>query len=276
VGDRIYASLWPSQAPAPIGARPDRYAAPVPEAGAKDLPAVGVRPVLVAAFGTYRRRFGLIAGAALVVFGISAGLDVLVDAVDDRVSEYPGLVATLLVIAGLATFGTTFFAGLLDRIVGEEERGHPRRPLGQLLRTLPYWRLLAADVLLSLGAVVGTLLLIVPGLILYTYFALVGPAVVMEDRGVFDAFRRSTRLVRGKFWLTFLLVTLPILVEEDAVHGIVALVGDAGPLLVFGVNALAGAAVGSVVALVEVTLAGRLAMRKPEPATERARRRVAA
>jgi hypothetical protein len=248
----------------------------VPVAGAKELPAVGVRPVLAAAFGTYRRRFGLIAGSALVVFGISGGLDVLVDAVDERAPEYPGLVATLLVIAGLATFGTTFFAGLLDRIVGEEERGHPRRPLGQVLRTLPYWRLLAADVLLSLGAVVGTLFLIVPGLILYTYFALVGPAVVMEDRGVFDAFRRSTRLVRGKFWLTFILVTLPILVEEDAVHGIVALVGDASPFLVFVVNALAGAAVGSVVALVEVTLAGRLAMRKPEPTTERARRRAAA
>ena len=173
----------------------------MPEAGAKNLPAVGVRPVLVAAFGTYRRRFGLIAGAALVVFGISAGLDVLVNAVNDRVSEHPGLVATLLVVASLATFGTTFFAGLLDRIVGEEERGHPRRPLGELLRTLPYWRLLAADVLLSLGAVFATILLIVPGLIFYTYFSLVGPAVVMEDRKVFDAFRRSMRLVRGKFWL---------------------------------------------------------------------------
>jgi len=238
----------------------------VPQAGATSLPSVGVRAVLAAAFGTYRRRFGLIAGAALVVFGISAGLDVLIDAVGDWASEYPGLVATLLVIAGLATFGTTFFAGLLDRIVGEEERGHPRRPLGQLLRTLPYWRLLAADVLLSLGAVVATILLIVPGLIFYTYFSLVGPAVVMEDRRVFDGFRRSRRLIRGKFWLTFLLVTLPILVEEDLVHGIVALVGDASPLLVFVVNALAGAAVGSVVALVEVTLAGRLAMRKPDPA----------
>jgi hypothetical protein len=238
----------------------------VPEAGAKNLPAVGVRPVLVAAFGTYRRRFWLIAGAALVVFGIGAGVDVFVDAVNDRASEYPGLVATILVIASLATFGTTFFAGLLDRIVGEEERGHPRRPLGQLLRTLPYWRLLAADVLLSLGAVFATILLIVPGLIFYTYFSLVGPAVVMEDRKVFDAFRRSMRLVRGKFWLTFLLVTVPLLVEEDVVHGVVALVDDASPFLVFVVNALAGAVVGSVIALVEVTLAGRLAMRKPDPA----------
>jgi hypothetical protein len=231
-----------------------------------ELPAVGVRSVLAAAFGTYRRRFGLIAGAALVVFGISAGIDVLFDMAGDIVGDYPGLLAPLLVIAGVATFGTTFFAGLLDRIVGEEERGHPRRSLREVLRTLPYWRLIGADVLLSLGAVVALLLLVVPGLIFYTFFSLVGPAVVMEDRGVFDGFRRSMRLVRGHFWLTLLLVTLPILVEEDVVHGIVALVGDASPLLVFVVNALAGAAVGSVVALVEVTLAGRLAIRKPDPA----------
>ncbi len=109
------------------------------------------------------------------------------------VGDYPGLLAPLLVIAGVATFGTTFFAGLLDRIVGEEERGHPRRSLREVLRTLPYWRLIGADVLLSLGAVVALLLLVVPGLIFYTFFSLVGPAVVMEDRGVFDGFRRSVR-----------------------------------------------------------------------------------
>lgn len=231
----------------------------------KDLPPVGVRAVVGAAFRVYRHRFGLVAASALVVFGISAGLDVLFDVVGDKLGDYPGLLAPLLVLAGVATFGTTFFAGLLDRIVGEEERGHPRRSLGQVLRTLPYWRLIGADVLLSLGAVVALLLLLVPGLIFYTYFSLVGPAVVMEDRGVFDGFRRSVRLVRGHFWLTLLLVTLPILVEEDLVHGIVALVGDAAPLVVFVVNALAGAAVGSIVALVEVMLASRLAMRKPEP-----------
>ena len=232
---------------------------------ANELPGLGVRAVLGAAIRTYRRRFGLIAGAALVVFGISAGIDVLFDVAGDWVGDYPGILAPLLVIAGVATFGTTFFAGLLDRIVGEEERGHPRRSLREVVRPLPDWRLIGADVLLSLGAVVALLLLVVPGLIFYTFFSLVGPAVVMEDRGVFDGFRRSMRLVRGHFWLTLLLVTLPILVEEDVVHGIVALLGDAAPLLVFVVNALAGAAVGSVVALVEVTLAGRLAMRKPDP-----------
>jgi hypothetical protein len=229
-------------------------------------PGLGVRAVLGAALRVYRHRFGLVAGSALVVFGISAGIDVLFDVVGDAVGDYPGLLAPLLVIAGVATFGTTFFAGLLDRIVGEEERGHPRRSLREVLRTLPYRRLIGADVLLSLGAVVTLLLLVVPGLIFYTFFSLVGPAVVMEDRGVFDGFRRSMRLVRGHFWLTFVLVTFPILFEEDVVHGIVSLVHDASPLLVFVVNTLAGAAVGSVVALVEVMLASRLAMRKPDPA----------
>ena len=231
-----------------------------------ELPGVGVRTVLGAALRVYRHRFVLVAGSALVVFGITAGIDVLFDVLGDAVDDSPGLLAPLLVIAGVATFGTTFFAGLLDRIVGEEERGHPRRSLREVLRTLPYWRLIGADVLLSLGAVVTLLLLVVPGLIFYTFFSLVGPAVVMEDRGVFDGFRRSVRLVRGHFWLTFVLVTLPILFEEDVVHGVVALVHDASPFLVFVVNALAGAVVGSVVALVEVMLASRLAMRKPEPA----------
>jgi hypothetical protein len=237
----------------------------VPEAGANDLPAVGVRPVVGAAFGTYRRRFGMIAGAALVVFGISASVDVLVDVLADQAGDNPGLVALLLTVVGLAVFGTEFFAGLMDRVVGEEERGHPRQQLRQILRTLPYGRLIAVDLLLVLGTAVLSLALLVPGIVFFTFYSLVGPAVVMEDRKVLSAFRRSARLVRGHFWLVFLLVTLPIALEENVVHGIVEAVDSLGLLAVFVINTLAGAAVGSVVAVVEVTLAHRLAIRKPDP-----------
>jgi hypothetical protein len=224
-----------------------------------------VRPVVVAAFGTYRRRFGMIVGAALVVFGISALVDVLADVLADEAGDNPTLVALVLTIGGLAVFGTEFFAGLMDRVVGEEERGHPRQRLRDILRTLPYWRLIGADVLLALGTALFTLALIVPGIIFFTFFALVGPAVVMEDRKVFSAFRRSARLVRGHFWLVFVLVTLPIVLEENVVHGIVEACEGLGVLSVFVVNALAGAAVGSIVAVVEVTMAHRLAMHNPEP-----------
>jgi hypothetical protein len=236
----------------------------VPEAGVNRLPAIGVRPVLAGAASTYRRRFGVIAGAALFVFGISATVDVAADVLADQAGDNPGLVAVVLTMAGLAIFGTEFFAGLMDRIVGEEERGHPRQPLRRILRKLPYGRLIVADLLLALGTALFSLALFVPGLLFFTFFSLVGPAVVMEDRKVFSAFGRSRRLVRGHFWLVFLLVVLPIILEENVVHGIVEAAEGLGPLWVFAINALVGAAVGSVVAVVEVTLAQRLAMRKPE------------
>ena len=235
----------------------------MPAAETSELPSVAVRRVLGTAFGILRRRFRLIAGAALVVFSISAGVDVLGEALADQASN-PGLVAVVVMATSLALFGTEFFAGLLDRIVGEEERGHPRQPLGQVLRTLPYFRLIAADVLLALGGAALSILLVVPGLIFFTWFSLVGPVIVMENRKVLSAFGRSRRLVHGKFWLVFLLVTLPVLVEEEVVHGIVGAFGSVDPLWVFIFNVVAGAAVGSIVALVEVTLAHRLAIRKPE------------
>jgi hypothetical protein len=235
----------------------------MPDGSTELGPSIAVRSILAAAFSTYRRRFGLIAGAAIVVFGVSATVDVLVDVLSDEY-ENPMLIALLFTMAGLAVFGTEFFAGLMDRVAGEEERGHPRQPLRQILRKLPYGRLIAADLLLALGTALFSFALIVPGIIFFTLFSLVGPAVVMEDRKVFSAFGRSRRLVRGHFWLVFFLVTLPIVVEENVVHGIVEAFEGLGVFAVFVVNTLAGGIVGSVVAVVEVTLAHRLAIRKPE------------
>jgi hypothetical protein len=236
----------------------------VPEAGTNQQPAVGVRSVLSGALRVLRRRFRLVAGAAVVVFGASAVVDVLVDTIADRTENAGALTAVVLMAAGLALFGTTFFAGLLDRVVVAEEHGGAPPSLGAVLRTLPYGRLIAADLLLTVGAGVLLIFLVVPGLVFYTFFCLVGPIIVREDRKVRDAFRRSRQLVRKKFWLVFLLVTLPVFVEEDVVHGIVTAAESLGPLLVFVLNAVAEAAVGSVVALVEVTLAHRLARRSPE------------
>jgi hypothetical protein len=221
--------------------------------------------VVATAFRVLRRRFFLVAGPALVVFGISAGVDVLTDALAETTDKTGGLLTALVLLAtGMALFGTTFFAGFLDHIVAAEERGEPPPKLGHVLRILPYGRLIAADFLLMLGTAALIIFLIAPGLAFFTFFCLVGPIIVREDRKVRDAFRRSRRLVRGKFWLVFLLVTVPVALEEDVVHVFVEAAHGLDPLLVFLVNAAAGTAVGSVVALLEVTLAHRLARRMPE------------
>ena len=48
--------------------------------------------------------------------------------------------------------------------------------------------------------------MIVPGLILITIWAVVAPSIVVEDKGVFEAFGRSRELVRGNGWKVFVAI----------------------------------------------------------------------
>ena len=63
--------------------------------------------------------------------------------------------------------------------------------------------MLGASILAGLGIAAGLLLLIVPGLILLTWWALIAPAIVLENKGIFDSFGRSRELVRGNGWSVF-------------------------------------------------------------------------
>jgi len=78
--------------------------------------------------------------------------------------------------------------------------------------TRKFWPLLGLALLLTLGVVVGTILLIVPGVILAMAWSVSFPALVLEDRGVFAAFKRSADLTRGKRWSIFLLFFLVFLI----------------------------------------------------------------
>lgn len=74
------------------------------------------------------------------------------------------------------------------------------------------WTLLGAGLLAAFGIAIGLVLLIVPGLILLTWWALISPAVVLEKKGVIEAFGRSRELVRGYGWSVFAVVILTILI----------------------------------------------------------------
>jgi hypothetical protein len=68
-----------------------------------------------------------------------------------------------------------------------------------------FWPMLVLTMLMGIGVFFGTVLLIVPGVILSLAWSVALPAMVLEDRGVFAAFRRSLVLTRGKRWPIFLL-----------------------------------------------------------------------
>lgn len=55
----------------------------------------------------------------------------------------------------------------------------------------------------GLGIVVGMMLLLVPGIILYVMWSVAAPALVEENLGIFEAFGRSNDLTRGARWKIF-------------------------------------------------------------------------
>src|SRR4051812_22591323 len=149
----------------------------------------------------------------------------------------PLLLALALTASGFATFGSTFYAGFLDEEVGGELRGEPSPPLRTILRELPWAQLLIADLVLTLVVTVLQLGLVIPGLVALTLYAVVGPIINIERRGVRASFARSRRLVWPHFGLVFLVVTLPLFVEHELFHTLSILVLEHSFTAVWAVNA---------------------------------------
>jgi hypothetical protein len=68
-----------------------------------------------------------------------------------------------------------------------------------------------ASILAGLGIAVGLILLIVPGLVLLTWWVLIIPVIVLEGTSAGEAFSRSRELVRGHGWSVFGVIVLTFL-----------------------------------------------------------------
>jgi hypothetical protein len=72
--------------------------------------------------------------------------------------------------------------------------------------------IIVGGLLAGLGIALGLVLLIVPGLILLTWWIVLIPVIVLEERSAGEAFGRSRELVRGHAWSVFGVIVLTILV----------------------------------------------------------------
>jgi hypothetical protein len=70
---------------------------------------------------------------------------------------------------------------------------------------------LVAGILAGIGVAVGLILLIVPGLVLLTWWCVIVPTIVLENRSAGESFSRSRELVRGYGWNVFGVIVLVIL-----------------------------------------------------------------
>lgn len=188
-------------------------------------PVKEIRPgeVVGEVFSIYRDNFGALIGSALVVFLVVGLLSALLETADSVVL---GLLAAAVRLAGHA-----LYTGFVVKLVQDVRDGRRDDTVGDLFSAaapaiLP---LIAFGILFAIGVAIGFVLLIVPGLILLTFWSLGAPAIVVEGASPFEAFGRSWRLVKGDAWSIFatLLVVLLIVIAVGIALGLLATpIGD--------------------------------------------------
>jgi hypothetical protein len=109
--------------------------------------------------------------------------------------------------------GIFWLQGALVEAVADVRDGRADLSIGETLRRVQprIWAIAAAGILAALGILVGLVLLIVPGLVLLTWWSLILPVIVLERTAVMESFGRSRGLVRGNGWNVFGVIVLTIL-----------------------------------------------------------------
>ncbi|WP_380786174.1 hypothetical protein [Sphingomonas sp. R86521] len=167
--------------------------------------------------------FGLIALPQIVLGQIGLSGAVFQNVREGRYA----LVGVYAIIVGLLWL---IASGALVQATVAHHQGRPANPQEMLQvgvsRCLP---LFAVYLLLLIGVWVGTIFLIVPGIMLAVMWSVSLPAIVAERPGVFGAFGRSQALTKGARWHVFgilllacviyLLVSIAIGVASVAGYG---------------------------------------------------------
>jgi hypothetical protein len=187
-------------------------AQPEPEAK-RPRPPLPAREVIAAAARSGRRHLHVILAVAVAVSTVSALAEILLDEFIDR-ADVAVSVAADLSASAVSILGTVLLSGFLCRIVGATEHGQKPATVLQVVRHLPWGRLIRADLLVVVIVVIGVLALIIPGLVAFTLLAIIGPVIEIEGRKVYAALRRSVRLTRQRFWTVALLATLPVILSS--------------------------------------------------------------
>ncbi len=170
----------------------------------------------------------LLAVIVFVPLGLLNALTANVDLDSLNIANGIKLAALALAVGAITLtglLGEVFFSGAVA-ISLTHPHGEEPPPLREIARRLDYGRLIAVDLLFVAIVAAGLLLGLIPGILAFVWFGLAGPIVELEERSTGGALRRSLRLVRGNFWLVFL-VLAPIEIVGDAIgSGLAALVHE--------------------------------------------------
>ncbi len=222
--------------------------------------------ILGGAWELYTKFFARFFVIAVIVFGIVNLLNALVATLVGGGAGIGVLLALFTDVIGLV--GIFWLQGALVYAVEDVRDGKVDTTVGQIFeRVRPYlWTLILAGVLAALGITVGLILLVVPGLILLTWWCLMVPVIVLEGTSVGEAFGRSRELVRGHAWTVFGVVIVAGLLSGIAAGIIQAIFGFFGTFLQIWIGGtISSAIVGPFVAIALTLMYFTLRDLKAEP-----------
>jgi hypothetical protein len=176
-----------------------------------------VSGVLGEAWKLYRAHAAHFLVIAFVIYLVAAILEAILGA-------FAGVVGAILalIIGLIAAF---LLQAALVKAVQDVRDGRVDLDFAETLSAaVPYLLPVAgASILASIGIAIGLALVIVPGLVLLTFWSLIVPSIVIGGSGALDSFGQSWRTVRGYAWPvfgTYVLVFL-ILIVFDIVLGLI-------------------------------------------------------
>ena len=220
---------------------------------------LSVGETLSEVFAIYRENAGVLIPLAFWLFFVVAIVQGLAD----------DSVALLLIGALLNLVVSILYQGMVVSLVRDVQDGRRDLSFGDLYRqvTPVLWTLIGASILYGIAVAIGLALLIVPGLFLLTIWALIAPAIVIENRGVIESSGRSRELVKGHGWpvLGTVLSALVIAIVVSAIlFSIAAAIAD-GPILRIILGLLATSVTAPIGGLVAGVLYYRLLQLKGDP-----------
>ena len=153
-------------------------------------------------FRIYRQQFALLIGGALVVF-------VPVAIVNGILYDAGGFFLTVIANA-IALIAGYLYQGMVVETARDILDGRRDQTIGGLFGSAGpvVGTLIVVGILAGIAIAIGLVLLIIPGLILITIWAVVVPVVVIERTGVFESFGRSRELIKGHGWQVFGILVL--------------------------------------------------------------------
>ena len=209
--------------------------------------------VIQEAVDLYRKHFAHLFIVALVIFAAIAALQALAASADS--------ILALVIASVLSVVGYFLVQAALVEAVSDIRDGRADLSIGDTLArgASRIVSVAVASIVAGIAIGIGLVLLIIPGLVLLTWWAVIVPVIVLERAGAIDSFSRSRELVRGwdmKVFGVIVLETL-LLIGVSIILGLLMAPLPDGPQT-FMSNVLSGSLTGPFSALISTLLYFRL------------------